>query len=350
METSTDSKDSRQKNDQMMNCLYTIEPACNELSANSTKNMDIKNKFEKNSSPNNSNNIKSHIKRPMNAFMVWAQPARKDLSLKYPNLHNAQLSKALGKMWHQLSEEQKIPFSIEAGRLKNEHKLKYPDYRYQPKRRTKLVATNMTNMDEDIDKKFLTNIKSETDFLPKTIARKRKLIRNSKELRPHLNFATSENYQFNQYLNNLINSQNLLTQHTNNMNISNISNHNSTNIPLNPVANIYRNNYLNFSTVSPSQHCNSLQYPCNSNQSKMTVNNNENLYQNIISPEQFNLTNNPHLQASISHLMHQNGLNFNKVNLQNNNQINQNNNLPGFSLYPVRYQAFNQFANDPKTL
>lgn len=40
-----------------------------------------------------------HIKRPMNAFMVWAQAARRKLSDHHKNLHNAELSKTLGKLW-----------------------------------------------------------------------------------------------------------------------------------------------------------------------------------------------------------------------------------------------------------
>lgn len=43
--------------------------------------------------------FQSKPKRPMNAFMVWAQMIRRELHRKFSNVQNALLSKSLGNVW-----------------------------------------------------------------------------------------------------------------------------------------------------------------------------------------------------------------------------------------------------------
>ena len=74
----------------------------------------------------NNINKSGNVKRPMNAFMVWARHYRPHLASQFPNANNSEISIRLGQVWNEMTDDDKRPYYEEAERIKHKHKRDYP--------------------------------------------------------------------------------------------------------------------------------------------------------------------------------------------------------------------------------
>ena len=105
-----------------------------------------------------------HVKRPMNAFMVWSQIERHKIIEESPGCNHAEISKLLGRRWRGLSQGERNPFIEEAERLRQLHMAEFPDYKYRPRKRPrprKLSETATKRFSGDFE--LVSDIKKESE-------------------------------------------------------------------------------------------------------------------------------------------------------------------------------------------
>ncbi|KAI8899577.1 high mobility group box domain-containing protein, partial [Globomyces pollinis-pini] len=75
--------------------------------------------------------------RPSNSFILYRREKHVEIMAQYKGgktLNNNVISKIVASMWKQESAETKARFASLAEQEKKAHMLKYPDYKYRPRK------------------------------------------------------------------------------------------------------------------------------------------------------------------------------------------------------------------------
>src|SRR6266498_348989 len=100
-----------------------------------------------------------HIPRPKNCFMAYREHVQHKILDDNPGMNNKDVSVIAANMWNNESDEVKQLWRERAQQLKIEHKIKYPDYKFAPKKKAQknLSAVNSplgVKTPKTIQKKF----------------------------------------------------------------------------------------------------------------------------------------------------------------------------------------------------
>ncbi|KAH8548562.1 hypothetical protein BGW37DRAFT_523329 [Umbelopsis sp. PMI_123] len=92
---------------------------------------------------------KKRIPRPSNCFIAYRMAAHRTILEQRPNINSKEVSQIVGKMWKNEPEHVKNHFRAIASQMKKDHANRYPDYSYNPKRRTNEFSGTSSELKND---------------------------------------------------------------------------------------------------------------------------------------------------------------------------------------------------------
>lgn len=135
-----DNEDDQESLNQESPSALTTSAVFSELSSefgssvsSSTKNENISSPPSEKKPPAQAEENKEHIRRPMNAFMIFSQRERPLIHQQHPNCDNRAVSKMLGERWYLLNSSEKKKYHEIASQLKQDHFKANPDWKWRNK-------------------------------------------------------------------------------------------------------------------------------------------------------------------------------------------------------------------------
>jgi glutamyl/glutaminyl-tRNA synthetase len=96
-------------------------------------------------------NFGINTKKPPNSFILFRNETLKDIKNKYPNSTSREISKIIGKMWNNMTVENKLPYILKANEIKKKHNSLYPNHKF------KKVLKNLKQRDYNKRKEINNN-------------------------------------------------------------------------------------------------------------------------------------------------------------------------------------------------
>ncbi|KAK9763736.1 hypothetical protein K7432_009334 [Basidiobolus ranarum] len=113
---------------------YQDEKFCEEPEANHEANADSNELNYTTSETYEKLPPKQKIPRPANCFFLFRKDKQAEIFASNPGITNMEVSRIIGKMWKNISVEEKRSYQWMAEKIKLDHQVKYPDYKYTPNR------------------------------------------------------------------------------------------------------------------------------------------------------------------------------------------------------------------------
>ncbi|XP_075995191.1 protein capicua homolog isoform X2 [Genypterus blacodes] len=106
---------------------------------------------------------KDHIRRPMNAFMIFSKRHRALVHQRHPNQDNRTVSKILGEWWYALGPNEKQQYHDLAFQVKEAHFRAHPDWKWCNKDRRKSLSEGRGTPKEPRERSMSESIEAQSE-------------------------------------------------------------------------------------------------------------------------------------------------------------------------------------------